>query len=568
MPSLVAFLTSLNENPPVKDKSLPTIVAITVVLALLGFFLLSNLSFDFNWSKAKPGNVATSGKKDSVQPVEESETPEAPAKTASSGGGGLSQWLMSVAEEFMRYHHEMKGRGAIPNEAVLEFKDRAAYQKFLAKAEANGLKVKGKMDGLMAVRVGFEDEAALRKFMAENPDNGASLGANYTVSAPPIPTAADRANSSDVPFGGSGLDFIGASNNANWGTGVKIAILDSAVSAENVFGQRLLTQQLATQATTDLSHGTAVASIAAGTIGVAPGSSILSIGVVSADGLSDTFTLANGIMSAVDQGAKVLNISLGSYGDSSVLEKAVAYAYEKGAVVVASAGNDGYTDSTYPARYEHVVAVGAVDAYGQVVSFSNASQNYGLTAPGLEVLAAATGGQQELFSGTSAAAPFVAGAIASVMSQNPGMSAQDATALLQTYANDAGAPGVDADFGYGIIDLNRVENRSVPNLTDAAVASHYFNAKANGGPTMDYVVQNQGTSALMNWQLQTNSGGTMETWNIPILQPNQVTVISVPTSGLDLTAGQQFQSRLLPPTGVVDIDRANNARASVVQKNP
>jgi hypothetical protein len=154
------------------------------------------------------------------------------------------------------------------------------------------------------------------------------------------------------------------------------------------------------------------------------------------------------------------------------------------------------------------------------------------------------------------------------MSQNPGMSAQDATALLQTYANDAGAPGVDADFGYGIIDLNRVENRSVPNLTDAAVASHYFNSKSTGGPTMDYVVQNQGTSALMNWQLQTNSGGTLETWNIPILQPNQISVISVPTNGLDLTSGQQFQSRLLPPTGVVDVDRANNARASVVQKNP
>ena len=144
-----------------KDKSLPTIVAITVILALLGFFLLSNLSFDLNWSKAKSGNVSSANKQEVTPSVEEAETPEAP-KTAATTGGGLSAWLMSVAEEFMRYHHEMKGRGAIPNEAVLEFKDRAAYQKFLANAELKGLKVKGKMDGLMAVRVGFEDEAALR----------------------------------------------------------------------------------------------------------------------------------------------------------------------------------------------------------------------------------------------------------------------------------------------------------------------------------------------------------------------------------------------------------------------
>jgi subtilisin family serine protease len=183
----------------------------------------------------------------------------------------------------------------------------------------------------------------------------------------------------------------------------------------------------------------------------------------------------------------------------------------------------------------------------------------------LEVLAAMPGGQQELFSGTSAAAPFVAGSIASVMSANPGMTAQQAVNLLQTYSNDAGAPGPDADYGYGIINVARVMNRNTPNLTDAAVASHYFNANDTNGPTMNYVVQNQGTTTMMNWQLTTSTGGTNQNWTLPMLQPNQETTVTVRLNSADLAAGEQFQSHLTAPQGVTDVNRNNNGRASAVQ---
>ncbi len=546
-----------------KEKSLPLVVIVTLVLGGAVMLLMGRLRFDFDWIRGKSPTVARGANGATGGTAEEEEKPLQEAVPAPAQNAGLSKWLLEALKQLSQYDADMRGRGAIAQEAILSFKDRAAYDKFLTEAEAAGLHIKDKNSSLLAVRLGFAEESALRKYVASHPDSTAGISANYTVEPPPVP--ADRSASTDVPFSGSGLDFIGVKDNTTWGLGVKIAVLDSGVSGEAIFGNRLDGQSLTTDGTKDLSHGTAVASIAAGANGVAPASSLLSLGVVAADGLSDSFTLAKGIQAAVDQGAQVINISLGSYGDSDVLAQAVAYANERGAVIVASAGNDAYNNPTYPARYEGVVAVGAIDAYGQVVSFSNSTTQYGLSAPGLEVLASIPGGQQELFSGTSAAAPFVAGAIAGVMSSNPGTTAQQAVVLLQTYANDAGAPGPDADYGYGLINVDRVNNRNTPNLTDAAVASHYFNANDTNGPTMTYVVQNQGTTALLNWQLTTNSGGTTQNWTVPLLQPNAETTVTVPLNAAALNSGIQFQSRLTAPQGVTDLNRNNNARASSVQ---
>ena len=548
---------------PMKEKPMLLVAATTAILGIVGFFLLGGMKFDFDWAKSKP--AVTAGTSAGSHGAGSDDSIDDPSKSsaAASKNPELSKWLLEALRQLAEYEAELKGRDAIQNEAIFSFKDKAAYEKFLAEAEAAGLHIKDKNDGMLAVRTSFDDAAALRKYVATHPDNGGTFAANYNVTPPPVP--ADRSASTDRPFGGSALDFIGVKDNTTWGQGVKIAVLDSAVSGEAVFGNRLSGVSLAADGTTDLGHGTAVASIAGGAQGVAPGSTVLSVGVVASDGMSDSFTLAKGIQTAVDQGAKVLNISLGSYGDSDVLATAVAYANANGAVIVASAGNDAYSAPTYPGAYDGVVAVSAVDAYGQVVSFSNATTQMGLSAPGLEVLATGVGGHNELFSGTSAAAPFVAGAIAGVMSSNPGISAQDAVSLLQTYANDAGAPGPDADFGYGIVNAQRVANRNTPNITDAAVASHYFNPNDAQGPSMTYVVQNQGTNAMMGWQLNTNSGGNTQSWNLPIVQPNQETTVTIPLSSSDLVSGVQFQSRLTAPQGVQDSNLNNNGRASAVQ---
>lgn len=549
---------------PLRPYLVPLLLVLTAIAGIYGFFAYAGKHWTFSWSDPFSRNRDTVGQREFDSSAAESKVTPQPAAN-SPGKTGTSGWMSDLLANWMQYQEDLQRKGAIPNEALLTFRDRAAFDKFLAEAAAAGLHVKGQDSGTLAVRVGFDDPADLRKYLADHHEDGAKVAANFYVSAPEVPSPADRASSNNVPFGNSGLNSIGVSNNANFGKGVIIAVLDSAVSPESVFGNRLSSKQLAEQASPDLSHGTAVASIAGGVNGVAPGSTLLSLAVVGADGMSDSFTLGQGIRAAVDAGARVINISLGSYGDSQYLADSVAYAQTQGAVVVASNGNDGYTNSTYPARYPGVIAVGAIDVYGQVVSFSNASQNYGLTAPGLEVTAAVPGGQMEAFSGTSAAAPFVTGAIASVMSSNPGISAREATDLLLAYANDGGAPGVDADYGYGILNVDRVLNRSVPNRNDLAVTANFFDVNASGGPVMQYVVQNQGTTLGVNWQLETNTGGQDHIWNLPLLQPNSVTSISVPVNPADLPAGIQFQSRLIVPQGVTDIDPQNNGRATKVQ---
>ena len=145
------------------------------------------------------------------------------------------------------------------------------------------------------------------------------------------------------------------------------------------------------------------------------------------------------------------------------------------------------------------------------------------------------------------------------------MSARDAADLLITYANDGGAAGVDADYGYGIINVDRVLHRGVPNRNDLAVTANYFDLNASVGPTMQYVVQNQGTTLGVNWQLETSTGGQNQIWTLPLLQPNAVTSISVPVNAADLPAGVQFGSRLIVPQGTTDLNPQNNGRVTRVQ---
>ena len=194
---------------------------------------------------------------------------------------------------------------------------------------------------------------------------------------------------------------------------------------------------------------------------MAPGTSLLSIRVAGGDGVGDSFTVAQGIVQAVNQGAQIINLSMGSQGDSFILHEAVNYALGKGVLIIASTGNDAVEGVDYPARYEGVVAVTGVDASGRHLYFANRGAEVTLSAPGYEVNAAWTQNQVVLVTGTSAAAPFVAGAVAAVMSANPGMTAADALAVLVKASKDAGTPGRDKEYGYGFLNLANLGNLQV-----------------------------------------------------------------------------------------------------------
>lgn len=229
------------------------------------------------------------------------------------------------------------------------------------------------------------------------------------------------------------LDAIDAATCAG-GAGVLVAILDTGIDAAHPdFSGRIAGTPLNlldnTYDATDVAnrtdddgdglvdevsgHGTHIAGIVAR---VAPEAGILPVRVLNSDGVGDAFYLAAGIIYAADQGAAVINLSLGSSRDARVVREAVAYAVDQGSLVVAAAGNADRSTPEYPAAYANVLSVNAVDDRERRAGFSNYGETVDIAAPGVDVWSAAVGGGYVRWSGTSMAAPFVSAAAAQVAS--------------------------------------------------------------------------------------------------------------------------------------------------------
>jgi subtilisin family serine protease len=253
---------------------------------------------------------------------------------------------------------------------------------------------------------------------------------------------------------------------AHGSTGVKIAIADTGVDLDHPdLAKRILPGYDFVNgdavAQDDEGHGTMVAGIAAaetnngiGIAGVAWNASIMPVKVLDATGAGSDFDIANGITWAADNGAQVINLSLGGPWSSQTLYDAIAYARGKGAVVVAAAGNDGAPSFSYPAAYADV-AVAATDAAGDAAWFSNSGFWVDLSAPGIDVTSTAlAAGPAEAYakgSGTSFASPIVAGIAALVRAQNPELGqAQVVKQVLRGW--DRGPRGLDPYYGLGLAD--------------------------------------------------------------------------------------------------------------------
>jgi thermitase len=317
-------------------------------------------------------------------------------------------------------------KGSRPNEAVLTFKSAAAMADFLKRAAAQGLVVKGRLDSLRSVRVAYDSLDKLGRELADHGADYAGVGANFPVVAPGLPPPEKRAGGGDIPFGDALLSSIGIGpevNRSEWGRGVTVAVLDSGVTSHPAFTEgQVLHVDLVNDGQPFEGHGTAIASLIVGSVdgaqGVSPGAKILDVRIAGAAG-SDSFLLARGIETALDRGAQVINISMGSYGDSPVVAQAVADALQRGAIVVASAGNDSAAVKNWPAAYRGVISVSGVDASGQLAYYSN-SGDPTLAAPGVGIPSAfAEGGKPYLATGdgTSQAAALVSGAAAAILSR-------------------------------------------------------------------------------------------------------------------------------------------------------
>lgn len=425
--------------------------------------------------------------------------------------------------------------GALPNQRVIAFQDKAALDAFLARL-GNGVDLLGRLDKLNALHVGFGNEDELLALL----DGTEETGYIYPVN---IPEFGAGAQAGAAPLGDGLLDWLGViGDNSLWGKGVKIAILDTGIADHIAFKnaiERINLVPLPANADDLNAHGTAVASLIFSSNplapGIAPGATPLSVRIADDNGSSNSFLIAQGIIAAVDAGAQLINISLGGSGRSGTVENALAYAQQAGVLVIAAAGNNGTEGVSQPAASPLAIAVGAVDAKNQHLAFSNTGGEISVSAPGYGVNAAYPGDKAAVVTGTSFSTPIITGTLAATMNSGGTrmLSATQAAAAMNANLNDIGAPGGDSTTGAGVPDMWRILNGNTPGIHDAAITSF-----TTSDGQIQALVQNLGTETLLNAGVSINVNGVTTHANITTLAPGDTRVITVPTGSgenLDIT---------------------------------
>lgn len=278
------------------------------------------------------------------------------------------------------------------------------------------------------------------------------------------------------------MQRIGMENawNESTGAGAVVAVIDTGVkqSLEDLAGTNFTAGydfvNSDNDPTDDEGHGSHVAGTVAqttnnntGVAGVAFNATIMPIKVLDSRGSGSFDDIADGIYYAVDNGADVINMSLGGGSSLSILEDAVNYAWNNGVVVVCAAGNEDTSAPSYPAAYVNSISVSATTSIDTLASYSNYGSTIDIAAPGGDsgdnngdgyddmILQNTFSGTSEgyyFFAGTSMASPHVAGVAALVKSANPALTNAEIRNILETTAQDLGANGWDQYFGNGLVD--------------------------------------------------------------------------------------------------------------------
>ncbi|MFC1419604.1 S8 family serine peptidase [Streptacidiphilus cavernicola] len=287
------------------------------------------------------------------------------------------------------------------------------------------------------------------------------------------------------------------------GKGVVVAVIDSGVRATHVDldGQVLVGKNFATggNGQHDIStdgHGTGVASLIAahghgpggteGIIGLAPGVKILPLAVDS-ESNSGSQQVADAIRYAVDQGAAVINVSLGGPGKSTTEESAVAYAESRDVILVAASGNDGVQVDNYPASFPGVISVGGADQNGTIWGGSDFGSHLVLVAPATGIVSDNMGSdtQYGIGDGTSYAAAYVSAAAALVRAKFPELTAgQVVNRLIKTAVDPNAKPGQttpDLHYGYGVLRPDAALNTTLAAGPAAGPLPQTVDPLAGGG---------------------------------------------------------------------------------------
>lgn len=255
------------------------------------------------------------------------------------------------------------------------------------------------------------------------------------------------------------------------GAGVTIAILDTGVdsthpdlAANVVSGWNFIDNN---SNTSDVhGHGTGVAGAAAavsnngnGVAAPAGRSKIMPVRIADANAYAYWSAIAQGVTWAADRGARVINISYDQLLQSSAVISAANYAKSKGALVVVAAGNRGQDEGYTPTSA--LIPVSAADSNDLITSWSSWGNFVAMSAPGLNIWSTTRGGGYGAWWGTSVASPVTASVIALMMASNPALGSGQIESLLYATADDLGAAGRDARYGYGLVNAAAAVNAAV-----------------------------------------------------------------------------------------------------------
>jgi subtilisin family serine protease len=247
-----------------------------------------------------------------------------------------------------------------------------------------------------------------------------------------------------------------------------------------------------------------------GIAGMAPNVRLMPVKVLDDSGSGGYDAVAAGIEYAVDNGAKIINLSLGGSSPSNTMYNAVRYAYDHNVLVLAAAGNYAQSGNpiVYPAAYDEAMAVAATDSGDNHASFSEYHPYVEIAAPGVSIYSTVNNGGYQYLSGTSMATPHVAGLAALIWSMAPGYTANQIRAAINASAVDLGAAGRDDYYGYGRIDaFNALDEFLVLALTQSSsgepVNTLAFLADDQSSDTaVQQVTLTANIAETVNWQVQ------------------------------------------------------------------
>lgn len=281
----------------------------------------------------------------------------------------------------------------------------------------------------------------------------------------------------------------------------------------------------------DNGHGTHVAGMAAastnngtGIASIGFNSSFMPIKALDSTGSGSYSDISKGITYAADHGALVENLSLGGSAYSQTLQDAVNYAYNKGLILIAAAGNTGNNTPSYPAACLNVLAIAATDSNDQPATFSSYGSWVALAAPGVNIYStfwsSASGSTYATLSGTSMATPFVSGLAALLFAQNTTRTNADVTNLMERSADNPGPSGWNQYTGYGRINVYRALAGALTGtvsdaLTTAAISGATVQVLQNGTAVGTATTASDGTYTVLGLKAGTYSVSVSASGYVP-----------------------------------------------------